>query len=91
MEAAVLSIKRGKSAGVDNMPAEMVTADGGAVTTAFLTFCNKIWQTGEWPIPWTQSLAMTLPKKGSVQQYQNYRTISLISHPNKVMLKIVLK
>ena len=24
---------------------------------------NKIWKTGEWPTPWTQSLIITLPKK----------------------------
>ncbi|WP_419634916.1 hypothetical protein, partial [Thiolapillus sp.] len=50
----------------------------------------KIWQTGEWPTLWTQSLVITLPKKGNLQQCQNYRTISLISHPSKVMLKIIL-
>ena len=33
---------------------------------------------------------ITLPKKGNLQQCQNYPTISLISHPNKVMLKIIL-
>ena len=33
---------------------------------------------------------VTLPKKGNLQQCQNYRTISLISHPSKVMLKIIL-
>ena len=32
----------------------------------------------------------TLPKKGNLQLCQNYRTISLISHPSKVMLKIIL-
>ena len=32
--------------------------------------------------PWTQSLVITLPRKGNLQQYQNYRTISLISHPS---------
>ncbi|WP_419585599.1 RNA-directed DNA polymerase, partial [Thiolapillus sp.] len=32
---------------------------------------------------------MTLPKKGNLQQCQNYRTISLISHPSKVMLKVI--
>ena len=30
-----------------------------------------------------------LPKKGNLQQCQNYRTISLIGHPSKVMLKII--
>ena len=40
--------------------------------------------------PWTQSFVITLPKKGNLPQCQNYRTISLISHPSKVMLKIIL-
>ena len=50
----------------------------------------KIWQTGECPTPWTQSLVITLPKKSNPQQCQNYGTISLINHPSKVMLKIIL-
>ena len=54
------------------------------------TICNKIWNTGEWPTSWTQSLVITLPKKGNLQLCQNYRTIRLISHPSKVMLKIIL-
>ena len=83
-------MKKGKSAGVDNIPAELVQAGGENVITALTTICNKIWQTGEYPTPWTQSLVITLPKKGNLQQYQNYRTISLISHPSKVMLKIIL-
>ena len=52
--------------------------------------CNRIWRTGEWPTPWTQSLIITLPKKGTLQLCQNYRTISLISHSSKVMLKVIL-
>ncbi|WP_419652880.1 RNA-directed DNA polymerase, partial [Thiolapillus sp.] len=60
------------------------------VITALTTICNKIWQTGQWPTPWNQSLVITLPKKGNLQQCQNYQTISLTSHPSKVMLKIIL-
>ena len=52
--------------------------------------CNRIWRTGEWPIPWTQSLIIILPKKGNLQLCQNYRTISLISHSSKIMLKVIL-
>ena len=55
-----------------------------------MTICGKIWQSGEWPTPWTQSLVITLPKKGNLQQCQNYQMISLISHPSKVMMKIIL-
>ena len=80
----------GKSAGVDNIPAELVQAGGEEVITALTTMCKKIRQTGEWPTPWTQSSVITPPKKGNLQQCRNYRTISLISHPSKVMLKIIL-
>ena len=90
VEGAVQSLKKGKSAGVDNIPAELVQAGGEDVITAVPTIFNKIWQTGEWSTPWTQSLVITLPKKGNLQQCQNYRTIGLISHPSKVMLKIIL-
>ena len=38
--------------------------------------------------PWTQPLINTLPIKGNLQQYQNYQTISLSSHPSKIRLKI---
>ncbi len=83
VEAAVQSLKKGKSAGVDNIPAELVKAGGEDVITVLTTICNKIWQTGEWPTPGTQSWVITLPKKGNLQQCQNYRTISFISHPAK--------
>ena len=91
VEAAVQLLKNGKSAGVDNIPAELVQAGGEIIFIALTTICNRIWQTGEWPTPWTQSLVITFTKKGNLQQYQNYRTISLISHPSKVTLKITLK
>ena len=72
VEAAIQSLKKGKSAGVNNIPADVVQAGGEDVVTALTTICNKIWQTGEWPIPCTQSLVITLPKKGNLQQCQNY-------------------
>ena len=53
MEAAVQSIKKEKSAGVDNTPAELFQTGREDVITALTTICNKVWQTGEWPTPWT--------------------------------------
>ena len=89
-EAEVKSSKKGKSTGVDNIPSELIQAGGEAMIDMLLIICNKIWQTGEWPTPWNQSLIITLSKKGDLQLCQNYRTISLISHPSKVMLRILL-
>ena len=63
VETAVQSLKKGKSAGVDNIPAELVQAGEEDVITALTTICSKIGQTGEWPTLPTQSLVITLPKE----------------------------
>ena len=42
MEAAVQSLKKGKSAEVDNIPAELVQAGGEDAVTALMTVCDKI-------------------------------------------------
>ena len=35
------------------------------------------------------SVFITIPKKGNAKECSNYRTIALISHASKVMLKIL--
>ena len=55
-----------------------------------INVCNKIEQTGKGPTTKTQSLVNTLPKKGNLQQCQNYRPICFINHASKVVLKILL-
>ena len=91
MEIIVASLKKGKSARVDNIATELVLAGAETMIDVLTKICNRIWKTGECPTPWTQSLIITLPEKGNLQLCQNYRTISLISHSSKVMLKIILK
>ena len=68
VEAALKSLKKGKSPGIENIPGELVQAGGDAVISALHKICNKIWQTGERLIKWTQPLIITFPKKGNLQQ-----------------------
>ena len=63
VEGAVQPLKKGKSAGVDNILPELVQAGGEGVITALTAICNKIWETGEWQTPWTQALVITLPNE----------------------------
>ena len=42
-----------------------------------------------WPQDWKRSVFIPNPKKGNAKECSNYRTIALISHANKVMLKIL--
>ena len=79
----------GNSAGVDNIPAELVQAGGEAIIDILTAICNKIWKTGD-----RRMADHMYPNRSyhtrNLQLCQNYRTISLISHPSKVMLKIIL-
>ena len=43
----------------------------------------------QWPQEWKRSVFIPIPKKGNAKQCSNYRTIALISHASKVMLKIL--
>ena len=77
VEIAVASLKKGKSAGVDNIPAEVVQAGRETMKDVLTEICNRIWRIGEWPTTWTQSLIITLPKKGNLAtlpELQNYQS-----------------
>ena len=41
------------------------------------------------PWDWKRSVFIPIPKKGNAEKCSNYRTIALISHASKVMLKIL--
>ena len=51
--------------------------------------CKQIWKTQQWPQDWKRSVFIPIPKKGNAKECSNYRTIVLISHASKVMLKIL--
>ena len=61
-----------------------------ALMTTMPLLCQKIWYKKELPDAWTKSLIITIPKKGNIRKCNNYKTISLISHPSKIMLRIIL-
>ena len=48
-----------------------------------------IWKTQQWPQDWKRSVFIPILKKGNAKECSNYRTIALISHASKVMLKIL--
>ena len=47
------------------------------------------WKTQQWPQDWKRSVFIPVPKKGNAKECSSYRTIALMSHASKVMLKIL--
>ena len=53
------------------------------------SICQQIWKTQQWQQDWKKSVFIPIAKKGNAKECSNYRTIKLISHTSKVMLKIL--
>ena len=53
------------------------------------SICQQIWKTQQWPQDWKRSVFIPIPKKGNDKECSNYRTVGLISHATKVILKIL--
>ena len=53
------------------------------------SICQQIWKTQQRPQDWKRSVFIPIPNKGNAKECSYYRTIALIPHSRKVMLKIL--
>jgi Reverse transcriptase (RNA-dependent DNA polymerase) len=91
VEWAIKQLKDNKAPGQDGIPIEMIKAGDGAMTKTITKICNTIWATGKWPEDWKSSVFIPIFKKGDAKDCENYRTIAMISHISKILLKIIHK
>ena len=84
---ALGSITMNKASGGDGIPAELfqILKD----VKVLHAICQQIWKTHQWPQDWKRSVFIPIPQKSNAKECSNYCTIALISHANKVMLKIL--
>ena len=78
-----------KASRSDRIPAELFQILKDDAVKVLHSICQQIWKTQQWPQDWKRSVFIPIPKKGHAKRCSNYRTIALISHANKVMLKIL--
>jgi len=80
-----------EATGPDEVPAELFKAGGETVLDRMHRICAAIWETGGWQEEWTSATFIPLHKKGDLKQCANYRTIALVSHASKILLRIILE
>ena len=85
---ALGSITMNKASGGDGIPVELFEILKDDAVKVLHSICQQIWKTQQWPQDWKMSVFIPIPKKGNAKECSNYRTIALISHTSKVMLKI---
>ena len=86
---ALGSVTLNKASGGDGIPVELFQIVKDDAVKVLHSICQQIWKTQHWPQDWKRSVFIPIPKKGNAKECSNYHTIALISHTNKIMLKIL--
>ena len=78
-----------KARGGDGIPVELFQILKDDAVKVLHSICQQIWKTQQWPQDWKWSVFILIPKKGNANECSNYRTVALVSHGSKTMLKIL--
>ena len=78
-----------KAHGGDGIPVELFQILKDDAVKVLHSICQQIWKIQQWPQDWKRSVFIPIPKRDNAKECSNYRTIALISHTSKVMLKIL--
>ena len=78
-----------KVSGGDGIPVELFQILKNDAVKVLHSICQQIWKTQQWPQDWKRLVFIPIPKKDNAKECSNYRTIALISHASKMMLKIL--
>ena len=78
-----------KAGGGDGSPVQLFQILKDDAVKVLHSICQQIWKTQQWPQGWKRSVFIPIPKKGNAKECPKYHTIALISHTNKIMLKIL--
>ena len=80
-----------KSSGMTNLSARLVKDALVALSKEFTFLLNRSLELGQFPDAWKMATVTPIPKSGDLTQISNYRPISLLPLPGKIMEKIIHK
>ena len=86
---ALGSITTNKASGGDGIPVELFQILKDDAVKVLHSIYQQIWKIRQWPQDWQRPAFIPIPKKGNAKECSKYHTIALISHTNRVMLKIL--
>ena len=89
VELVIKSMKDKKAAGPDGLSTETLKALDDQNIDMITDLCNTIYNSGIIPADLKHSVFVTLPKKPKAQDCSSFRTISLMSHVTKLLLKVI--
>ena len=91
IKKAITTLRNGKAAGPDEIPAEALKADMETAINMLHSLLSKILEKEEVPAQWKEGIVIKLVKKGDLRECSNYRGIMLLSVPGKVLNRVLLE
>ena len=67
----------------------MWKAIGTVGADTFVELCSNIYRTGVWSEDWLESVLIPIEKKSQTTRCEEHRTISLMVHASKVILRVL--
>jgi Reverse transcriptase (RNA-dependent DNA polymerase) len=89
VESAISKLQRYKSAGDDNIPAELLKCGGATIEVALTELFNVIWSSELAPSSWRHGVIVSLFKCGDRTDCGNYRPITLLRVIDKLYTAIL--
>ena len=90
IKQALKNMKNGKAAGMDSITTELLKADIETTACVLEDLFRAVWESEEIPEDWNCGLIVKLPKKGNLTDCGNWRGITLLSVPAKVMGRVII-
>jgi hypothetical protein len=90
VEIAIAKLKKYKSPGSDQIPAELIQAGGEILLPEIHKLINSVWNKEELPDQWKESIVVPIHNKSDKTDCNSYRGISLLSTLYKILSNILL-
>jgi hypothetical protein len=90
VEISIAKLKKYKSPGSDQIPAELYQAGGETLVSVTHKLVTLIWNKEDMPDQWKESIIVPIHKTGDKTDCNNYRGISMLSTSNKILSNILL-
>jgi len=87
---AIEKIKSHKSPGIDQIPAELIKADGRTIHYEIHKLTITVWNKEKLPEEWKGSIIVPIYKKGDKTDCSNYRGVSVFPTTYKTLSIILL-
>ena len=82
-------MKTNKSGGPDQLINEFLIHGKHTFTPTLCNLFNKVYETGHFPETWSEGYVISLHKKGSINDVENYRGITLLSNVGKLFTRVL--